>query len=166
MLSCGCAHFRVYPHRPPHDPTRRPSRADHSHGVSRPSDASAPASPPASCHPRTLHPQGFSPSRRLAPHRHAQPCFMLVTPLGFCSPGGFPHRQVRAARHVPDALLAFVPRILKKPRMWTRGVPTMLSGADGTFSHLQGFAPTVDPTPCIGPVRPISGRSPHELSPL
>lgn len=127
------------PHRPPYDPAREPSRTDHSHGVSRPSDASAPANPPASCHPRALHPQGFSPSRRVAPHRHAQLCFKLETPLGFCSPGGFPHRQVRAARHFPDALLAFAPRILKKPRMWTRGVPTMLSGAGGNLSAPSGL---------------------------
>ena len=44
--------------------------------------------------PGTFRPQGFSPSRRFAPRPSARPCFMPVTPLGFCSSGIFPHSQV------------------------------------------------------------------------
>jgi hypothetical protein len=42
----------------------------------------------------TFRPQGFPPSRRLAPHPDAQPYFRLVTPMGFRSTGAFPHCQV------------------------------------------------------------------------
>jgi hypothetical protein len=45
--------------------------------------------------PGTFRPQGFPPSRRLTPRLNARPCFMPVTPLGFCSPGIFPRNQVR-----------------------------------------------------------------------
>lgn len=48
--------------------------------------------------PTTFRPQGFSPSRRLAPRSDARPCFMPVTPMGFRSPGVFPRCQVPPAR--------------------------------------------------------------------
>lgn len=44
--------------------------------------------------PTTFRPQGFSPSRRIPPRSDARPCFMPVTPMGFRSPGVFPHCQV------------------------------------------------------------------------
>jgi hypothetical protein len=43
--------------------------------------------------PGTFRPQGFSPSRRFAPRLNARPCFMPETPMGFHSPGTFPHNQ-------------------------------------------------------------------------
>jgi len=60
--------------------------------------------------PGTFRPQGFSPSRRLPPRSNARPCFMPITSLGFCSPGGFPHNQVRSARRRRITLLAFFHR--------------------------------------------------------
>jgi hypothetical protein len=44
--------------------------------------------------PATFRPQGFSPSRRITPRSDARPCFMPETPMGFRSPGGYPHCQV------------------------------------------------------------------------
>jgi hypothetical protein len=44
--------------------------------------------------PSTFRPQGFSPSRRFPPRSDVRPCFVPVTPMGFRSPGGFPHCQV------------------------------------------------------------------------
>jgi hypothetical protein len=60
-------------------------------------------------------------------------------PWDFALQGVSPHRQVRAAHHFPDALLAFSPRILKRPRMWTQGVSTMPSGAGGNLSAPSGL---------------------------
>jgi hypothetical protein len=46
--------------------------------------------------PSTVRPQSFSLSRRFTPLRDVQPCFMLVTPLGFRPSGFLSHRQVPA----------------------------------------------------------------------
>jgi hypothetical protein len=60
--------------------------------------------------PGTFRPQGLSPSRRIAPRPDARPYFRPVTPLGFHSPGVFPHRQVPPARHrYGIALVVFFP---------------------------------------------------------
>jgi hypothetical protein len=57
--------------------------------------------------PGTVRPQGFSPSRRLAPRLNARSCFIPVTPMGFCSPGTFPHNQVPCASAPEITLSAF-----------------------------------------------------------
>ena len=56
--------------------------------------SSGESTPPRLASPGTFRPQGFSPSRRITPRLNARPCFMPETPMGFRSPGGFPHRQV------------------------------------------------------------------------
>jgi len=94
LLSCGCAHYRVQPNvarqprRPPAPKSRRPARSatlmeflplrrlSPSESTSR-RDAT----------PTTFRPQGFSPSRRFAPHSDVRPCFMPVTPMGFALQG-------------------------------------------------------------------------------
>jgi hypothetical protein len=58
--------------------------------------------------PSTFRPQGFSPSRRLPPRLNARSCFIPVTPMGFCSPGIFPHNQVSRAFAPEITLSAFL----------------------------------------------------------
>jgi hypothetical protein len=60
--------------------------------------------------PTTFRPQGFSPSRRFAPRSNAQPCFMLVTPMGFALQGF--SLAVRSLRLITSeiTLLAFLLR--------------------------------------------------------
>jgi len=52
------------------------------------------STPPRLASPGTFRPQGFAPSRRFSPRLNARPYFMPETPMGFRSPGAFPHRQV------------------------------------------------------------------------
>jgi hypothetical protein len=126
-----------------------------------------------STHPRfaspgTFRPQGFSPSRRIAPHPDAQPYFRLVTPLGFRSTGAFPHCQVPRARRparLPSwrLLLRAFPRTMTLTRHLTSEPDTCRP-----FLRLQGLAPAVDPyrQRCLFRAPP-NGRSPLELpSPL
>jgi hypothetical protein len=95
-LSCGCAHSKVQPAQGPPTSTRL---LGNSRGVRCPFGASAQASPlhPGLPHRVRCHPQGFTPSRQLAPRLSARPCFMPETPMGFRSPGIFPRNQVRTA---------------------------------------------------------------------
>ena len=106
-LSCSCAHFRVQPDVARRFPaTQAPPRSpEGSHGITRTSGSRqlswssdplrrlspSESTPPRIAAPGTFRPQGFSPSRRLPPRSNAQPCFMPVTPMGFCPSGVFPH---------------------------------------------------------------------------
>jgi hypothetical protein len=96
--------------------------------------------------PGRFRPQGFSPSRRIAPRPSARPCFIPVTPMGFCSPGIFPHSQVR--RLPPsDYPLGVSPRTHKQItacEAW-RLAASGLSAHVQTFCRPQGFAPAVNP---------------------
>jgi hypothetical protein len=141
VLSCGYAHFRVLP-APPADAvlTLRPD-----------------------C--RQLLPWSFASLRRLSPSESARELpSQNVPPSGFltlstdCSSPerpalfhagnalgislfrGFPPPSARAARHNPDALLVFSPRIRLIPRMSTRGVSAALSEASETlFCTFRAF---------------------------
>jgi len=81
---------------------------------------------------RMCRPQGFSPSRRVAPRRHLRPYFMPKTPMGFCSSGVFPRRQAHRAHRSRVALLVFSPLIAASEDA-ARGV---LTSAMDTREHL------------------------------
>jgi hypothetical protein len=68
------------------------------------------STPPRLATPGTFRPQGFSPSRRLAPRPHLQPCFRLVTPLGSPLSRGFPSLSGSNGSSPWNAFLAFHPR--------------------------------------------------------
>jgi hypothetical protein len=119
--------------------------------------------------PTTFRPQGFTPSRRLAPRSNARPCFMPVTSLGFRSPGAFPRCQVHPARH----------RLEDPPGVFSSALHSKLRNASAPASpqthlkdlrhepivRLQGFAPTADPYRRWTVTSEANGRSPPELSP-
>jgi hypothetical protein len=121
LLSCGCAHYRVQPdtaRQPaatqlPRKATASPTAPRDIRELSHPEGppscccwqlswsflplrrlSSGESTPPRLASPGTFRPQGFAPSRRIPPRLNARPCFMPETPMGFRSPGGFPHRQV------------------------------------------------------------------------
>jgi hypothetical protein len=102
LLSCGCAHYRVQP-----NVARRPRSSFCSEEQKKPTRSAtlmeflplrrmspSESTPRRLATPATFRPQGFSPSRRIPPRSDARPCFMPVTPMGFRSPGAFPHCQV------------------------------------------------------------------------
>jgi hypothetical protein len=140
---------------------------------------------------RQLLPWSFASLRRLStsesacelPSQDVPPTGFLTLSTGYSSPArpalfhagnalgiplfrGFPPPSARAARHHPDALLAFSPRIRLIPRMSTRGVSAALSEASETL--LRTFRALlrrrIRHRNCT--VRPILGRSPPELLPL
>jgi len=96
--------------------------------------------------PGTFRPQGFAPSRRFPPRSNARPCFMPVTSLGFCSPGVFPHNQVRSAsaEGLPSwrSSTAATTRIAALQGVW-HGWASRLTAQ--TIGRLQGVAPVVNP---------------------
>jgi len=69
------------------------------------------STPPRLASPGTFRPQGFSPSRRLAPRLDVRPCFMPETPMGFRPSGVSPHRQVPMTRRLGIAFLTFLLRV-------------------------------------------------------
>jgi hypothetical protein len=101
--------------------------------------------------PTTFRPQGFAPSRRFTPRPNARPCFIPVTPMGFHSPGVFPHCQVSRAprsRDYPLDVFSSAPR--SKLRNAGRLILRNLSKetASQAFIRLQGLAPTANPYRC------------------
>jgi hypothetical protein len=103
--------------------------------------------PPRFATPGTFRPQGFSPSRRLTPRPHLQPCFRLVTPLGFPLSRGFPSLLGSASSSPRNAFLAFHPRdaviITASIEAFADNDPA--SRITPRTARLQGFAPTVNP---------------------
>jgi hypothetical protein len=117
--------------------------------------------------PATFRPQGFTPSRRLAPRSDARPCFMPVTPMGFCPSGIFPHCQVPSARHRGIPLLAFLLTLRSKLRnAWHPLLRNRHHSVCVTsLCRLQGLAPTVNPYRRWTVTSAANGRFPPELSP-
>ena len=118
LLSCGCAHYRVQPNvaRRPHCSCRseEQTKADQSatlmEFLSLRRISSSESTPRRFATPTTFRPQGFAPSRRFTPRSNARPYFMPVTPMGFCSPGIYPHCQVPPTRRRGITLMAFLLR--------------------------------------------------------
>jgi hypothetical protein len=117
--------------------------------------------------PATFRPQGFTPSRRLAPRSNARPCFMPVTSMGFCPPGVFPHCQVPSARHRGIPLLAFLLTLRSKLRNARHPLLRKHhhSACVTSLFRLQGLAPTANPYRRWTVTSVANGRSPPELSP-
>jgi hypothetical protein len=123
------------------------------------------STPPRLATPGTFRPQGFSPSRRLAPRSNAQPCFMLVTSMGFCSSGGFPHCQVPTARRRGNTLLAFFLRI-RRENSAMLGARTLHTGNSAYAASLfspSGLCSNSESVPLRDCYLRRGGRSPPEL---
>jgi len=105
------------------------------------------STPPRLATPGTFRPQGFSPSRRLAPRPHLQSCFRLVTPLGLPLSRGFPSLSGSASSSPRNAFLAFHPRdaviITASFEAFVEINPA--SRITPRTARLQGFAPTANP---------------------
>jgi hypothetical protein len=85
------------------------------------------STPPRFAWPGTFRPQGFPPSRRITPRSDVQPYFRLVTSMGFCSSGVFPHCQVPLTHRLNGiTLLAF---LLSAPYLGTTGFEALGTGA-------------------------------------
>lgn len=163
--------------------TRAPRRSTFSRSANRPTNLlSAPSevsfpfsvfpavqshlSPAGPNLPVTLRPQGFSPSRRLAPRTTCRACFIPVPLLGF-TPRGFVPRATPYAVSGAEPLLGFPP-VSEEPGRPSRG-PTRhakpvhatqgLAGSSLRCLHelhlLRGFLPPA----MAGSVNPTSPLS-------
>jgi len=113
-----------------------------------------------------FRPQGFSPSRRLAPRSNARPCFMPVAPMGFHPSGGFPRCQVPGlvTPGLPSWCCSPVIRRMLNNISRAEARRCRVVDAADAFRHLQGLAPSSE---SVLPIRCYPGsdsRSPLGLS--
>jgi hypothetical protein len=113
-------------------PARSPKCPSTFHGVSSPIATSSSAGSirevPCSRH-FALHPQGFSPSRRLLPARTLVTLFHATTTSGVLPPGVFPREQPRSpfSSRVPSCRFS---KFAYQPESWRRRPSTRLQGFD------------------------------------
>ena len=105
------------------------------------------STPPRFATPGTFRPQGFSPSRRLAPRPHLQSYFRLVTPMGFPLSRGFPSLSGSVGSSPRNAFMAFLPRdaVIITASIEAFADIDPASRITPRTARLQGFAPTVNP---------------------
>jgi hypothetical protein len=101
------------------------------------------STPPRLASPGTFRPQGFSPSRRIAPRPNVRPCFMPETPMGF-----FALQGLSLTARFPDSsprncLLDVSPHTNEIVDAW-RPSPHAETRFSDLF-RLQGLAPTANP---------------------
>jgi hypothetical protein len=140
------------PTRPANSLVRRPPRGANGNTAHRQLSwssfplrrlSSGESTPPRLASPGTFRPQGFTPSRRLAPRPNVRPCFMPETPMGFSTLQGFSLTARFHGSSPWNCPLDVSPRTNVIVDAWRPSPHAQTCFSD--LFRLQGFAPTANP---------------------